>query len=85
MWPATMTGYLMTRFLAATGASQPMVGWASPPGLSACTFLLVVGIISLILGTMLDRSGLLILTIPFLLPAGPALRHHPRVVSACPR
>ena len=63
-----LTGYLMARFLAVTGASQALVGWVSSLGLSAYTFLLVVGIIYLILGTMLDMFGLLILTIPFFYP-----------------
>ena len=63
-----LTGYLMARFLAITGASQALVDWVAALNLSPYTFLLTVGIIYLILGTMLDMFGLLILTIPFLFP-----------------
>lgn len=63
-----LTGYLMARFLAITGASQALVDWVATLQLSPYTFLLVTGIIYLILGTMLDMFGLLILTIPFLFP-----------------
>lgn len=63
-----LTGYLMARFLAVTGASQALVDWVATLDLSPYTFLLVTGIIYLILGTMLDMFGLLILTIPFLFP-----------------
>lgn len=63
-----LSGYLMARFLAVTGASQALVDWVAAMGLSPYAFLLAVGIIYLILGTMLDMFGLLILTIPFLFP-----------------
>lgn len=63
-----LTGYLMARFLAITGASQALVDWVAALNLSPYTFLLTVGIIYLILGTMLDMFGLLILTIPLLFP-----------------
>lgn len=63
-----LSGYLMARFLAVTGASQALVDWVAAMGLSPYTFLLAVGVIYLILGTMLDMFGLLILTIPFLFP-----------------
>lgn len=63
-----ITGYLMARFLAVTGASQALVNWVATLNLNTHFFLLTVGIIYLILGTMLDMFGLLILTIPFLFP-----------------
>lgn len=63
-----LSGYLMARFLAVTGASQALVDWVAAMGFSPYAFLLAVGIIYLILGTMLDMFGLLILTIPFLFP-----------------
>lgn len=62
------TGYLMARFLAVTGATQALVDWVSMLNLSPTLFLVTVGIVYLILGTMLDMFGLLILTIPFLFP-----------------
>lgn len=63
-----LTGYLLARFLAVTGASQALVDFVDRMGLSPSTFLLVVAVIYLILGTMLDMFGLLILTIPFFYP-----------------
>ncbi len=63
-----LTGYLLARFLAVTGASQALVDFVAGMGLSPYTFLFVVAIIYLILGTMLDMFGLLILTLPFFFP-----------------
>jgi len=63
-----LTGYLMARFLAVTGASKALVDLVAQWQLTPYVFLLVVGIIYIILGTMLDMFGLLILTIPFFFP-----------------
>lgn len=63
-----LAGYLMARFLAVSGASQAVVDFVAGLHLSPYIFLLVVGIIYLIMGTMLDMFGLLILTIPFFFP-----------------
>ena len=63
-----LTGYLLARFLAVTGASGAIVNFVAGMGLSQYTFLLVIAIIYLILGTMLDMFGLLILTLPFFFP-----------------
>jgi len=63
-----LTGYLLARFLAVTGASKALVDFVASIGLSSYTFLLVVAILYLILGTMLDMFGLLILTLPFFFP-----------------
>lgn len=63
-----LTGYIMARFLAVSGASQAVVDSVAALQLSPYIFLLAVGIIYLIMGTMLDMFGLLILTIPFFFP-----------------
>jgi tripartite ATP-independent transporter DctM subunit len=63
-----LTGYLLARFLAVTGASGAIVNHVTAMGLNQYTFLLVVAIIYLILGTMLDMFGLLILTLPLFFP-----------------
>lgn len=63
-----LTGYLLARFLAVTGASQALVDFMAALGLGKYTFLFAVAVIYLILGTMLDMFGLLILTLPFFFP-----------------
>lgn len=62
------TGYLLARFLAVTGASNAVVNAISEIGLGPYAFLAVVAVLYLILGTMLDMFGLLILTLPFFFP-----------------
>lgn len=63
-----LTGYLLARFLAVTGASKALVDCVADMGLNQYMFLLVVAVLYLILGTMLDMFGLLILTLPFFFP-----------------
>lgn len=63
-----LTGYMLARFLAVTGVSKAIVDFVATLDLSPYTFLLIVAIIYLILGTMLDMFGLLILTMPFFYP-----------------
>jgi tripartite ATP-independent transporter DctM subunit len=63
-----LTGYLLARFLAVSGASKAIVDFVAAMGLSQYTFLLIIAILYLILGTMLDMFGLLILSLPFFFP-----------------
>lgn len=63
-----LTGYILARFLAVTGATKALVDYVAMLGFGSYTFLLVITVIYLILGTMLDMFGLLILTLPFFFP-----------------
>lgn len=68
VWGIIVSGYLLARFLAVTGASQGLVNWVASMGLSQVGFLLIITVIYLILGMLLDMFGMLILTIPFFFP-----------------
>lgn len=63
-----VTGHLLSRFLAVTGATQAVVNWVTGLGLGLTGFVILVTIIYLILGMLLDMFGMLILTLPFLFP-----------------
>lgn len=68
IWGIIVSGYLLARFLAVTGASQGLVDFVAAMGLSKIGFLVAITIIYLILGMLLDMFGMLILTIPFFFP-----------------
>lgn len=68
IWGIIVSGYLLARFLAITGASQALVAFVADMGLSRVGFLLIITVIYLILGMLLDMFGMLILTIPFFYP-----------------
>lgn len=68
IWGIIVSGYLLARFLAVTGASQGLVAFVAEMGLSKVGFLIAISIIYLILGMLLDMFGMLILTIPFFFP-----------------
>lgn len=68
IWGIIVSGYLLARFLAITGASQALVAFVAEMGLSQGGFLIIITIIYLILGMLLDMFGMLILTIPFFYP-----------------
>ena len=68
IWGIIVSGYLLARFLAVTGASQGLVSFVAALGLSKIGFLVAITIIYLILGMLLDMFGMLILTIPFFFP-----------------
>ena len=63
-----MGGYLMARFLAVTGLTQNIVGVLVDMQLGRVSFLLLLVVLFLILGAMLDVFGMLVLTIPFVVP-----------------
>lgn len=73
IWGIIVSGYLLARFLAVTGASQALVNWVSALGLGSGGFLLIITGIYLVLGMLLDMFGMLILTIPFVFPL---VRHY---------
>ncbi|MDR2743951.1 MAG: TRAP transporter large permease [Desulfovibrio sp.] len=68
IWGIIVSGYLLSRFLAVTGASQSLVDWVAAMGLPMGGFLIITTVIYLILGMLLDMFGMLILTIPFFFP-----------------
>ena len=63
-----MGGYLMARFLAVTGLTQDIVNFLVDMQLGRVSFLLMLVVLFLILGAMLDVFGMLVLTIPFVVP-----------------
>ncbi len=63
-----LAGYLMACFIGIAGSSQLLVQIVNDMQLSPGMLLLMIAIMYLILGTMLDMFGLMILTIPFIFP-----------------
>jgi len=61
-------GYLFARFLAVTGTTQAMVEVLVGMNLGRVLFLLLLVVLYLVLGSMLDVFGMLVLTIPFVMP-----------------
>jgi tripartite ATP-independent transporter DctM subunit len=61
-------GYLFARFLAVTGTTQAMVEVLVDMNLGRVPFLVVLVVLYIALGTMLDVFGMLVLTIPFVMP-----------------
>jgi len=61
-------GYLVARFLAITGITEDLVAILVGMELGRVGFLLLLVLLYLVLGAMLDVFGMLVLTIPFLMP-----------------
>jgi tripartite ATP-independent transporter DctM subunit len=61
-------GYVLARFLAVTGLTEALVGLIIAAELGRIGFLLLLVLLYFILGAMLDVFGMLVLTIPFVLP-----------------
>jgi len=61
-------GYLVARFLAVTGITEDLVALLIGMELGRVSFLLLLVLIYLVLGAMLDVFGMLVLTIPFVMP-----------------
>jgi tripartite ATP-independent transporter DctM subunit len=61
-------GYLFARFLAVTGTTQAMVQVLIDMDLGRVLFLVVLVGLYILLGAMLDVFGMLVLTIPFVMP-----------------
>ncbi|MEE8134821.1 MAG: TRAP transporter large permease [Gemmatimonadales bacterium] len=66
-------GYLVARFLAVTGLTEDLVRVVAGMELGRVLFLLLLIALYLVLGAMLDVFGMLVLTIPFVLPLVTAL------------
>ena len=61
-------GYLVARFLAVTGITENMVAALVAMDLGRVPFLLLLVLLYLVLGAMVDVFGMLVLTIPFIMP-----------------
>ena len=61
-------GYLVARFLAITGITENLVAMLVGLDLGRVPFLLLLVLIYLVLGAMVDVFGMLVLTIPFVMP-----------------
>lgn len=61
-------GYVLARFLAVTGLTEALVGLIIAAELGRIGFLLLLVLLYFVLGAMLDVFGMLVLTIPFVLP-----------------
>jgi tripartite ATP-independent transporter DctM subunit len=61
-------GYLVARFLAITGITEDLVSILVGMELGRIGFLVLLVLLYLVLGAMLDVFGMLVLTIPFLMP-----------------
>lgn len=63
-----LSGYLLARFLAVTGLSESMVSFVIGLNVNKYLVLFILMVTYLVLGTMLDVFGIMILTIPFFFP-----------------
>ena len=61
-------GYLVARFLAVTGLTENMVAELVAMDLGRIPFLILLVLLYLVLGAMVDVFGMLVLTIPFVMP-----------------
>jgi len=61
-------GYLFARFLAITGTTEAMVDILVGMDLGRVLFLMMLVVLYIVLGAMLDVFGMLVLTIPFVMP-----------------
>lgn len=61
-------GYLFARFLAVTGTTEAMVEILIGMNLGRVLFLVMLVVLYILLGAMLDVFGMLVLTIPFVMP-----------------
>ena len=70
-------GYVLARFLAVTGLPEALVNLILEADLGRIGFLLLLIVLYFVLGAMLDVLGMLVLTIPFVLPVVIALGINP--------
>ncbi|MBM3604436.1 MAG: TRAP transporter large permease [Alphaproteobacteria bacterium] len=59
---------IFVSFVALTGLAGAVVGWVSDAQLSFAMLMLVVVVIYLVLGMFLDPIGIMVLTLPFMVP-----------------
>ncbi len=68
MFAIIVAGYLLARFLAITGTTESMVDVLVGMELGRVGFLVLLVLLYLVLGALLDVFGMLVLTIPFVMP-----------------
>jgi tripartite ATP-independent transporter DctM subunit len=68
MFAIIVAGYLLARFLAVTGTTEAMVDVLIRMELGRIGFLVLLIGLYFVLGSMLDVFGMLVLTIPFVMP-----------------
>jgi tripartite ATP-independent transporter DctM subunit len=68
MFAIIVAGYLLARFLAVTGTTEALVSILVGMELGRVGFLVLLIGLYLVLGSMLDVFGMLVLTIPFVMP-----------------
>ncbi len=68
MFAIIVSGYLLARFLAITGTTETIVDLLVGMELGRVGFLLLLIGLYLVLGALLDVFGMLVLTVPFLMP-----------------
>ncbi|MEQ1856795.1 MAG: TRAP transporter large permease [Longimicrobiales bacterium] len=68
MFAIIVAGYLLARFLAVTGTTEAIVDALVALGLGRVGFILLLVGLYLVLGALLDVFGMLVLTIPFVMP-----------------
>ena len=59
---------LLTRFFALAGTTQILADWIGNPAYSQLQVILIISLILILLGMLLDPIGIMLLTIPILLP-----------------
>ncbi|MBU2359181.1 TRAP transporter large permease [Loktanella sp. M215] len=59
---------LLTRFFALAGTTQIIADWIGNPEYSQLQVILIISVILILLGMLLDPIGIMLLTIPILLP-----------------
>lgn len=72
---------ILNRALALSGAAQWFATALSSAGLSAITFMLVLTVIYLVLGTFMDPIPMMLLTVPLVLPTAVSLGVNPLVLG----
>ncbi|MGE0158896.1 MAG: TRAP transporter large permease [Gemmatimonadales bacterium] len=68
MFAIIVAGYLLARFLAITGTTESIVDGLVEMELGRVGFVLLLVVLYLVLGALLDVFGMLVLTIPFVMP-----------------
>jgi TRAP-type C4-dicarboxylate transport system permease large subunit len=68
MFAIIVAGYLLARFLAITGTTESIVATLVGMELGRAGFIVLLVLLYLVLGALLDVFGMLVLTIPFVMP-----------------
>ena len=68
MFAIIVAGYLLARFLALTGTTEAIVAMLVGLELGRIGFIFLLVLLYLVLGALLDVFGMLVLTIPFVMP-----------------